>query len=185
MQSMHNDNTTVVLVCRCFQLFSLSLCVWLFSSRSRTPEGRARYSFLRSTPCFFSPTAWLGFGPFMLCAFTTCLCAFVCCCACIVAAEMWGCVCVCVFLWVYCKGTGMYGSSACSSSHLLPLYASMPPHPCFTQVFVYYIIVYCSVPQLTCSDTLHCSSMNSAATGGGGEDENQDRRRVDEYRETG
>lgn len=171
------------------QVFSTFLSVplrltFLFKVSHTWRQSKVLFSSKHSVFFFTHCLAWF-WAIYAVCLhyLSLCICVLLClhCCC----RDVGLCVCVCVFLWVYCKGTGMYGSSACSSSHLLPLYASMPPHPCFTQVFVYYIIVYCSVPQLTCSDTLHCSSMNSAATGGGGEDENQDRRRVDEYRETG
>lgn len=93
-----------------------------------------------------------------------------------------GMVCVRVFLCV-CIARVLGCMAAVHVPHLtfslsLCFYASSPWfHPGFC---VLHNCVLFSVPQLTCSDTLHCSSMTSAATGRGGKDENQDRRRVDE-----
>ena len=176
---MHNDNTTVVLVCRCSQMFSLSLPVWFFSSRPRTPEGRARYSFLlRRALLFFCvfahrPAWFWGVIFFTLCAFTTCPCAFVCCNAPIVAAEKWEglCVCVCVCVCVLGCMAAWHVPHLTSPSLSLSLSLSLcvcvcsPSfHPGFC---VLHNCVLFSVPQLTCSDTLHCSCSTSAASGKG------------------
>lgn len=119
MQSMHNDNTTAVLVCVLFNIF---LCPSLFDSplqglaHLKAEQGTPFFSFLYCFFFFFPLAAWLGFGPFALWAFTTCPSAFVCCSAPLLLQRS-GKAYVCVCLCVYCEGR-MHSGSACSSSHL-------------------------------------------------------------------
>lgn len=120
MQSMHNDNTTAVLVC---VLFNVSLCPSLFDSplqglaHLKAEQGTPFFSFLTQLFfCFFFTHCLAWF--WAVCAvglryLSVCICVLQCS---SVAAEKWEGLCVCVCVCIV--RVRMHSGSACSSSHL-------------------------------------------------------------------
>lgn len=173
MQSMHNDNTTVVLACLCvhpLSLFSSSVFAFSFQGLAhlKAEQGTlfsvALYFFLP----FFAVFIGLVLGHLHLCTWQVVrvhLCAD----GVMIPLLPWNSkmVCVCVCVRVCCVGR-MHEADACSSFCIPPPHASASLCPCFTQAFLaLHNCVGVLFLQLRCSDTLHCSCLTFVASGKG------------------